>query len=134
MATQNSGPGSPPDPEVFPLESPMPEWELDEYGVAVQKRQMDASTRYQLALVSVACAIVPIGLALHLLIGRHKPSNLALLGMIPAVAAALIGGGLVNGPDKRGGRIARAGLVLGILGFFAVVIASGHGAALGDGG
>jgi hypothetical protein len=111
----------------------VPEPELDAYGVPIQKRQMAASTRYWLALVSLACAIALIGLAIYFLIGRHKTSSpLLLLVAIPFLVAVFMGGRLKESPDKRTRRIAKAAFILGILSFFAVIIASGNGAALNN--
>jgi hypothetical protein len=107
--------------------------ESDVGGVAVRHRSHAAAT-YRLALASLICGIVPVALALPSLIGRQKPSNLLLLGVIPAVAAALIGLELKDRPDKRSTRIATAGVALGVLGILLLVVASGHGIALNDEG
>jgi hypothetical protein len=105
--------------------------ELDGFGVPVRD-QLHSTWDYRLALASLICAIVPLGLGVPFLIGRHKPHELLLLGMIPAIAAVFIGRFASNHPDRRIRRIAKAGRTLGILGFFAVVLASGNGAALNN--
>lgn len=106
--------------------------EFDAGGVPVRHRPR-ASMTYRLALTSLICGIVPIGLALPFLIG-HKSSNLVLLGAIPAVAAAWIGLELKDRPGKRTRGIATAGAVLGMLGILLLVVASGHGIAMNDEG
>ncbi len=104
---------------------------LDARDVPVRHR-LTAATSYRLALASVACGIVLMGLSVPFMIGRHKPSDLFLVGVIPAIAAAWIGTALRKHPDKRIRRLAKAGFLLGYFSFFAVVMASGHGAALNN--
>lgn len=99
----------------------------------IPRRSHTTSTTYRLALASLVCGIVPLGLAVPLLIGRHKPYSLHWLGEIPALATIVIGGPLLNNPDKLIRHIAKAGFWLGVLGVYAVMFAAGYRPGPNDG-
>jgi hypothetical protein len=81
-----------------------------------------------LALASLVCGIVALGLAL-VPIESHKYSGFFLFGWVPAIAEIFIASFWRSNPDKRISRIGNYALLLGLLGFAAAMWASGYGRA-----
>jgi len=97
----------------------------DANGLPVPPPSHAASTAYRLALASLVCGIVPLGLGL-ISIASHKYSGFFLLGWVPAFAAINIGALQSDNSEKRISRISRYAFWLGLFGFAAVTWAAGY--------
>ena len=83
-----------------------------------------STTTYQLALASLACGIVPVGLGLIAIVS-HRYSGFFLFGWVPAFAELGIALTWQGHPDKRIRRIGGFAFVLSLLGMAAVAWATG---------